>query len=115
MMTSRALLSGNFGCGSIGMPRPLSRTVSRLPAAELELDPGGMAGHRLVHGVVQHLGHQMMQRPLVGAADIHARAPADRLQALQHLDVVRRVAVAAGALAGKIEQVGHALRSVFRA
>ena len=114
-MTSSATLAGNFGCGSIGMPRPLSRTVSAVAGVELELDALGVAGHRLVHGVVQHLGDQMVQRPLVGAADIHAGAPADRLQALQHLDVVRGVAVAAGALAGKVEQVGHALRSMVRA
>jgi hypothetical protein len=54
---------------------------------KLQLDAGGVAGHRLVHGIVQDLGDQMVQRPLVGAADIHARAPAHRLQPLQDLDV----------------------------
>ena len=39
-----------------------------------------MAGDRLVHGVVEHLGHEMVQRPLVGAADIHAGALADGLE-----------------------------------
>ena len=53
---------------------------------QLHLDPGGVAGHRLVHGVVEDLGGQVVQRPLVGAADVHARAPPDRLQPLQHLD-----------------------------
>jgi hypothetical protein len=28
---------------------------------QLHLDAGGVAGHRLVHGVVEHLGHQMVQ------------------------------------------------------
>ena len=58
------------------------------PVAGLErdLDPGGMAGDRLVHRIVEHLGGEMMQRALVGAADIHARPAADGLEPLQHLD-----------------------------
>ncbi len=35
MMTSRADLSGNFGCGSTGMPRPLSVTASEPSAASV--------------------------------------------------------------------------------
>ena len=77
---------------------------------ELELDARGVARHGLVHGVVQHLGHEVVQRALVGPADIHARPPPHRLQPLQHLDVVRRIALAA-AVAGEIEQVRHAFRS----
>ena len=69
------------------MPRPLSVTVRKPSALELDLDEGGVAGDRLVHRIVDHLGEEMMQRLLVGAADIHARAPADRLQPLEHLDV----------------------------
>ena len=53
---------------------------------ELDLDPGGMAGDRLVHGIVEQFGHQVVHGPLVGAADIHAGAAAHRLQPLQHLD-----------------------------
>jgi hypothetical protein len=45
-----------------------------------------MAGHRLVHRIVEHLGGEVVERPLVGAADIHARPPADRLQPLEDLD-----------------------------
>ena len=59
---------------------------------ELDLDEGGVAGQRLVHGVVDHLGEQVMQRLLVGAADIHAGAAAHRLEPLQHLDVLGGVA-----------------------
>jgi DnaJ like chaperone protein len=47
----------------------------------------GVAGDGLVHGVVEDFGEQVVQGPLVGAADIHARPLADRLQAFQHLDV----------------------------
>ena len=55
---------------------------------ELELDAVGVAGDRLVHGVVQHLGDEMVQGALVGAADIHAGAAAHGLEPLQDLDVL---------------------------
>ena len=58
----------------------------------LHFDPVGVAGQRLVHGVVDHLGEQVMQRLLVGAADIHAGAAADGLEPLQHLDMLGGVA-----------------------
>ena len=35
MMTSSADLPGYFGCGSTGMPRPLSKTVRRLPGSSV--------------------------------------------------------------------------------
>ena len=58
----------------------------RIIGQQFHFDPVGMARHRLVHGIVQHLGHQMMQGPFIRAANIHARAFADRLQSFQHLD-----------------------------
>ena len=71
----------------------------------LDLDPVGVAGQRLVHGVVDDFGEQVVQRLLVGAADIHAGAAAHRLEPFQHLDVLGGIAgladeprVAAGAL-----------------
>ena len=60
---------------------------------DLDLDPARVTGDRLVHAVVDDLGEEMVQALLVGAADIHARPPAHRLQPLQHLDVGRRIAV----------------------
>ena len=60
---------------------------------QLHFDPGGVAGHRLVHGVVDHLGEQVMQGLLVGAANVHAGMAPHRLQALQDLDVGRSVAL----------------------
>ena len=62
---------------------------------ELDVDEGGVAGHRLVHRIVDHLGEQVVQRLLVGAADIHAGPAAHRLQAFQHLDMAGVVAFAA--------------------
>src|SRR3546814_7708524 len=38
---------------------------------KLDLDAVGVAGDGLVHGIVEHLGKQVVQGPLVGAADIH--------------------------------------------
>ena len=58
----------------------------------LDLDPVGVTGQRLVHGVVDHFGEQVVQRLLVGAADIHAGPPAHRLEPFQHFDVLGGVA-----------------------
>ena len=58
----------------------------------LDVDPVGVAGQRLVHGVVDDFGEQMMQRLLVGAADIHAGAAAHRLEPFQDLDVLGGIA-----------------------
>jgi len=78
-------------------------------AQHLKIDRVGVAGDRLVHGVVEHLGHEMMQRPLVGAADIHGGALADGFQPLQHLDIARGVGIIfgrCGTLAARpIEQI----------
>ena len=86
MTTSSADFFGNFGCG---LDRNAAAIVDdREPAVRLQrhFDEGRVAGHGLVHGVVQHLGEEVMHRRLVGAADIHAGAPADGLEPLQHLD-----------------------------
>ncbi len=67
---------------------------------ELDLDPGGVAGHRLVHGIVDHLGEEVVQGLLVSAADIHAGAAAHRLEALEDLDVGGGIALLAGRSGG---------------
>ena len=61
--------------------------------AELDLDAGGVAGDRLVHRIVEDLGHEVVQSALVGAADIHAGPAADRLQPFEDLDVLGGIAV----------------------
>ena len=76
----------------------------RVIGVQLHLDPVGMARDSLVHRVVEHLGHHMVQRALIGAADIHAGTFADGLQPLQHFD--GGGIVFGGFLAGK--KVGHA-------
>ena len=59
---------------------------------EADVDEGRMAGHRLVHGVVEHFGEEVVQRLLVRAADVHPRATADGLEPFQNLDVGRGIA-----------------------
>ena len=67
---------------------------------EFDFDEGCMARQRLVHRVVDHFGEQVMQRLLVGAADIHAGTAADGFQTFQHLDVLGGIA-AFGPAAGR--------------
>ena len=71
------------------MPRPLSRTVQEPSAIQDHVDAVGMAGQRLVDGIVHDLiDHVMQARAVIGVADIHAGALAHGIQALQHLDAV---------------------------
>ena len=71
------------------------------------LDQFGVAGHGLVHRVVQNLREQVMQGALISAADIHAGAFADGLQTLQHLDVLGGVAVGVGGAGRGLEAGSH--------
>ncbi len=87
MMTSSAERFGELG---MRIDRDAAAVVAhgdRAVGLEADLDPAGVAGDRLVHRIVEQLGDQMVQRPLVGAADEHPRPPPDRLEPLQHLDV----------------------------
>jgi hypothetical protein len=51
------------------------------------------------------------ERSGVGAADVHARAAADGLEALEHLDRGRVVIVGSGGSGGR-EKVGHSLQGI---
>ena len=53
---------------------------------QCDLNTVGVACHRFVHRIVEHFGGEVMQRALVGAADIHAGAAAHGLEPLQHFD-----------------------------
>ena len=67
--------------------------------SDLDRDLGGKAGHRLVDRVVDDLPDEVMQAAGVGRADVHARALAHGLQALEDLDALGVVVAAAGGLA----------------
>lgn len=69
---------------------------------QFDIDEGGVAGDRLVHGIVDHLGEEVVQSALIGAADIHAGPAADRLQPFEDLDGGSVVAgLGQGAAAGR--------------
>ena len=51
------------------------------------LDPVAVAGQRLVHGVVHHLVHQMVQAARPRGTNVHARALAHRLEPFEYLNV----------------------------
>jgi hypothetical protein len=55
--------------------------------AQLDSDEGRMPRERLVHRVVDDFGEEVMQRLLVGAADIHSGPAAHRFQTFEDLDV----------------------------
>ncbi len=78
---------------------------------QFDLDEAGMARHRLVHRVVDHLGEEVVERLLVGAADIHAGPAPHRLQPLQHLD---RRGVVAGLRRVHGRGHGDGLRALHR-
>jgi len=69
-----------------------------------------MAGHRLVQRVVENLGHEVVQRPFIGADDLHAGALADGLQPFEHLD---RGGIIVGRFVSGEEVFGHGCCSVF--
>jgi hypothetical protein len=73
---------------------PIIGHRQRAVSLERNLDKARMARHGLVHGVVDHLGKEVMHSLLVRAADIHAWPAADGLKPFQHLDVGRRIALA---------------------
>ena len=76
--------------GRMAVDRDATAVVHHLAAAigmDRDVDPRRLVGHRLVDAVVDDLPHELMQATRIGRADVHARALADRLQALENLDV----------------------------
>ena len=89
MITSSADLPGYLGCGSTGMPRPLSVTVRRLPGSSVTSMRLAWPATASSIALSMHFGGEVVERALVGAADVHAGAAADRLEPLEHLDRMR--------------------------
>ena len=89
----------------VGMPRPLSVTVQEPSAFERHRDERGVAGQRLVDGVVDDLiDHVMQAGAVVGVADIHAGTLAHGVEAAQHLDRIRAIF---GGRGGVVGVIGH--------
>ena len=85
MITSSALLPVR-----VAVDRDAAAVVDDLEAAvgvDRHVDPGGQVGHRLVDAVVDDLPDELVEAARIGRADVHARALADRLEALEDLDV----------------------------
>jgi len=64
--------------------------------SEGDLDAIAEAGEGLVDGVINHLVHQVVEAAGPGAPDVHAWAPADPFQPLEHLDLTGVVPVPFG-------------------
>ena len=89
----RRLHAGQAGRGVDvdGNAPPVVMDGNRGVLRDLDRDPVAVPGHRLVDGVVHDLVDQVMETPLVGAPDVHAGPAADRIRALEYLDVYRGV------------------------
>ena len=70
------------------MPRPLSSTRQPPSAVQRDVDPGAVAGHRLVDRVVDDLPDQVVQSGETGGPDVHAGPLADRIEPFEDLDVL---------------------------
>jgi len=91
MMTSSADFFGNFGCGSTGNARPCRWTVKIRRRFKLDLDEGGMAGQRLVHGILDDFRRTTMVESFSSVPpSILAGRPPHRAKILRGFDVERR-------------------------
>ena len=113
MITSSADLPGNLGCGSTGMPRPLSVTVRRLPGSSVTSIRLAWPATASSIALSITSAARWWSARVVGPADVHAGAAADRLEPFEHLDRGRVIAVAGAGLAG-FEQVGHVAFAIWR-
>lgn len=57
---------------------------------DVDADARRGAGEELIEAVPNHLLHHVVQPPRTSRADVHARAPADRLHSLEHLELRAR-------------------------
>src|SRR5688500_7646195 len=111
----------NSGWNAAGIVLDIDRPVR----VEDGPDPIAMAGLRLVDGIVRNLDHHVVKaRPVVGVADVHSGPFAHRVEAAQHLDLVRAVGVVVGVVLGvffgavchaKLIGVGSAKAMLLRA
>ena len=80
--------------GRVGVHRDAAAVVVHAAATvgqHGDRDGGGEARHGLVHRVVHDLPDEVVEAGEAGGTDIHARSFADRIQPLEHLDVLGAV------------------------
>jgi hypothetical protein len=58
---------------------------------DVDADLGAVTGHEFVNAIVDDLIDEVMETPLVGAADIHARPAANGFHTAKDLDISSRV------------------------
>jgi hypothetical protein len=78
-----------------------------------DVDLGAVAGEMLVDRVVEHLGNAVVQGAFIGAADIHARLLADRLEALELPEFIGVVGLGTGVgirVGRGFDWVGHSVQ-----
>ena len=93
------------GCGVGGDAAAVVLDPDAAVGLERQHDPVAVAGQRLVDRVVDDLPDQVVEAALTGGADVHARALADRLEALEDLDR-GGVVLAGGPVLGQVGLVG---------
>ena len=97
--------------GPVPVDRDAAPVVDHLERAvrvDGHVDPGRLVGHRLVDAVVDDLPDELMQAAAIGRADVHARAHAHGLEALENLDVLGGVARRRFAACPRRSLDGHA-------
>ena len=95
---SRPLPLQTLGCADAflgvdirGNAAPIISHRHGLVLGEFKINASGFACDRFVHSVVQNFRGQMVESPLIGAADIHARPAAHGLQTLKNLYILRGI------------------------
>ena len=81
----------HFRVDADGEAAPVVADGDRAVLVQRHVDALAVARQRLIHGVIHNFVHQMVQSAAVRRADVHAGALANRLQALQHLNLLLAV------------------------
>ena len=85
------------------------RNGNKAVRRDIQIDPGAVAGHCLVHCIVENFYHQVLQTAQPGGADVHAWADSYRLEALKHLNILCGIVIGGGGIwsGGKGEGLLH--------
>ena len=73
-------------------PTPVVTDGNRTVCVDGHIDVSAVAGQKFIDRVVKHLAHAMVERSLVGAANIHARLLANGFETLEGTQIIGGVA-----------------------